>query len=452
MSRLPVVGRDLSVWANDMRRYLGRQLDRLSWRVTGQTASENGMILWDDAGAYPVVSSGGAWVPIALVDPGLVFVHEKADLPTASSGIITLEAGVTYYFTGNVDLTGDRLEAGGVVAILGTSSETASITSTGLGSGVPLLTSRWTIPIRFITFKDVHTGFYIDDNSGAGAPLALDWLSVNFNNVTVVGEIGDIANFVYDTGAFLSSQGLTFTGDFDTVAMNNSLFLGDGSADNIISIESTAVVSRRFRMVYSSVIAFGSTIGINVSTSATIPTEGYILDTVNFSGGSTYTTGVVSGGDTSRWIECRGVRNSAAISSYYMNGNATATTIAVISTAVKVAGTTTSAAITQLFTNTTTNRATYDGSLQRDFKVSAVMSVESGNNNVVGLYIAKNGTLLTESETYITTNAGGRAEAGVCQVVTNMVAADYIEIFVENSTSTADVTVTDMNVIVEGLN
>ena len=71
---------------------------------------------------------------------------------------------------------------------------------------------------------------------------------------------------------------------------------------------------------------------------------------------------------------------------------------------------------------------------------------------MVGLYIAKNGTLLTESETYITTNAGGRAEAGVCQVILEMVATDYIEIFVENSTSTSDVTVTDLNVIVEGLN
>ena len=382
----------------------------------------------------------------------LVLVSEKADLPAASSGVITLEAGVTYYFTGNVDLTGDRLETGGVVTILGTSSETASLTSTGLGTGVPLLTSRWTIPIKFITFKDVHTGFYIDDNSGAGAPLAIDWFGVNFNNVTVVGEIGDISNFVYDTGAFLGSQGLTFTGDVDTAALNNSIFAGDGSAATIISIESTAVFSRRFRMIYSSVVAFGSTTGINVSTSATVPIEGYILDTVNFSGGATYTTGVVSGGNKSRWIECRGVKNSAAISSYYMNGNATATTIAVINTPVKVAGTTTSAAITQLFTNTTTNRATYDGVLQRDFKVSAVMSVESGNNNVIGLYIAKNGTIVAESEIYITTNAGGRAEAGVCQAIIELVTDDYVEVFVENSTDTTNVTVTDLNVIVEGLN
>ena len=61
MSRLPIVGNDLSVWANDMRRYLGRHLDRLSWRVSGQTAAENGMILWDDAAGYAVVSWDGDW-------------------------------------------------------------------------------------------------------------------------------------------------------------------------------------------------------------------------------------------------------------------------------------------------------------------------------------------------------------------------------------------------------
>tara|TARA_R110000796_G_scaffold79178_6_gene176215 strand:- start:36 stop:683 length:648 start_codon:yes stop_codon:yes gene_type:complete len=68
MSRLPVVGHDLSVWANDMRRYLGRQLDRLSWRVTGQTAAENGVILWDEAAGYPVVSKNGEWRQILLKD------------------------------------------------------------------------------------------------------------------------------------------------------------------------------------------------------------------------------------------------------------------------------------------------------------------------------------------------------------------------------------------------
>lgn len=68
MSRLPVVGPDVRVWANDMRRFLGRQLDRLTWRVTGQTAAENGMILWDETNKYPVVSLDGEWRQILIKD------------------------------------------------------------------------------------------------------------------------------------------------------------------------------------------------------------------------------------------------------------------------------------------------------------------------------------------------------------------------------------------------
>jgi hypothetical protein len=305
--------------------------------------------------------------------------------------------------------------------------------------------------VRFITFKDVGTGIYLDDDSGANAPMAVDWIGVNFNNVTAVGEIGTVDNFIYDTGAFLSSQGLSFTGTVGTAAFNNSLFSGDGSAANIIEVTSTATFTRRFRIIYSSVVAFSSTVGLNVSTSATIPVEGYILDTVNFAGGGTYTSCVAFGDNKARWGENRGISNSAAISNYYMNGNATATTISVINTEVKIAGTTTSNSVTQKFTNTS-NRATYTGAISRDFKVTAVFSAESGNNNEVGVYISKNGTSIADSQIYITTNAAGRAESGVCQTIVGLEQNDYIEIWVENSTSTSNVTVTDLNVVVEAIN
>lgn len=386
-----------------------------------------------------------------LASDGLILVNEKQDLPQAVGGVITLEAGKTYYFIGDVDLLGDRLETGGVVTILGTSSETASITSTGLTAGTPLFTSRYTVPVRFITFKDVDTAIYIDDDSGANAPLAIDWFGVNFLNVDNVGEIGTIDNFIYDTGAFLSSQNLKFTGTVGTVGMTNSLFSGDGSAKPILEIAATATITRRFRIIYSSIIAFSSTTGINASISATLPVEGFILDTVNFSGNGTYVSGVAFNDNKSRWSENRGVDNSAAISNYYMNGNATATTIAEIGTAVKAAGTTTSASITQKFTNTS-NRTTYTGAILRSFKATAVLSLNAGNNNEVGIYFAKNGTVIPESEIYVTTNAGGRAEGGVSQVIVSLNTDDYIEVFVENSTAVANITVSELSVIVEALN
>jgi hypothetical protein len=379
---------------------------------------------------------------------GIKFICDKSDFPDPVGGVITLEAGKTYWVTCDVDLTGDRLETGGVVTLLGTSSETSSLTSTGLTAGVPLLTSRYTIPVRFITFKDVDTGIYIDDNGGANAPLAVDWLGVNFLNVPNIGEVGTVDNFIYDTGAFLSSQNMKFTGSVGTVGLNNSLFSGTGSAGSLIEITSTATITRRFRTIYSSVVAFGSTVGYTIDASATIPVEGFILDTINFAGGGTYVSGLTSSDNKSRWSGCRGVPNSASISSYYMNGNATATAVASTSVAYKAAGTTTSSSITQKFTNTN-NRATYIGALEGNFRVTGVLSFDAGTNDQIGLYIAKNGTVLPESEVYVTANSGGRAESAVVQVLTTMQQNDYIEIFVENSSSVADITVSELNVAVE---
>lgn len=382
----------------------------------------------------------------------VVFVNGLEDLPQPVEGVITLAAGKTYFFTNELDLLGNRLQTGGIVTIIGTSSETSSLTSTGLATDLPLLMSRYTMPVRFITFRDVGTAIYIDDDNGANAPLAIDWFGVNFLNVPTVGEIGTVDNFIFDTGAFLNSKGLSFTGTVGTVGFNNSLFSGDGAVGSLLSIAATATITRRFRIIYSSIIAFSSTVGISASTSATIPVEGFILDTVNFSGGGAYVTGVLFEDNKSRWSENRGVANSSAISNYYMNGNTTATTISTIGVATKVAGTTTSSSITQKFDNTTSNRSTYTGAIQRDFKVTVVLSATSGNNNEVGIYLAKNGTPIPESEIYLTTNAAGRAENGVAQTVVPLVTGDYIEVFVENATAVTNITVSELSVIVEALN
>jgi hypothetical protein len=143
-----------------------------------------------------------------------------------------------------------------------------------------------------------------------------------------------------------------------------------------------------------------------------------------------------------------GIINSRENSLYFMNGNATATVIAATGTAVKVAGTTTSGAVTSKFTNTN-NRATYIGAIDRLFKLTATMSIESGNNHIIGVYVAKNGALINDSEVHITTNAGGRAEAAAVQASVQLEANDYLEIWVENDTAATDITVTNLNVIID---
>lgn len=383
--------------------------------------------------------------PIATQVGNYKIISFLSDFPEPISNVITLEDNVTYFIANTIDLNGARLVGGANTVITGGSSENSILTSTGLGVGVPLLSSIYTTPIRHIAINDVDTAISFDGSTNPN-DMALDWTGVNFVNVPNIGLIKDASNFIFDKGAFLNSKGLYFDGTIGTIGFGNCLFSGDGLAGDLLRIESTCTISRRFRIIYSSVVAFGSTTGLNVNISATITVESYILDTVNFSGGSTYLTGVTVTDNKTLFVNCKGIANSEEISQYYMNGNATATTIASVGVAVKVAGTTTSSSVTQKFTNTD-NRATYIGSLTRFFKVTSTLSLESGNNNQVGVYIAKNGTLINESEVYGTTSGSGRAENIVVQTLVQLSENDYIEIFVENDTATNNITVTDLNVI-----
>ena len=92
------------------------------------------------------------------------------------------------------------------------------------------------------------------------------------------------------------------------------------------------------------------------------------------------------------------------------------------------------------------------GAITRSFKVTVTASVTAGANNVIGNYIAKNGTIVANSEIYITANSGGRAENVAIQTVVELTQNDYVEFFVENDSGTTNITVTDMAFIAEALN
>jgi len=378
-----------------------------------------------------------------------VIISEKSDLPTPISNVITLGDNVTYYFTTTVDLLGDRLVGGENTVILGSSSENSRIKSTGLGVGVPLFTTEWTTPIRHVTFQDVDTALAIDGS--VNPPLALDWTGVNFLNVPNIGLIDTADNFIFSKGAILNSQNLQFDGSHGTIGIDNSIFAGTGSAGNILDILSTCTISRRFRLIYSSMVVFGSSVGINANASATIPVEGYILDTINFSGGGTYLSGVDYTDNKTRFVNSKGIENTAEIGNYYMTNNATVTTISTVDTPVKALGTTTANAINQKFTHTD-NRLTYVGALIRDFQVTATISLTSGNNKVIGVYVAKNGVVIPSSEMYSTTSGTGRSESLTCQTILELNEGDYVEIWIENSSTLDDITVEYLNVIIKSLN
>lgn len=64
---VPPLGTDVREWISDIRRWLARNWDALSYRDPASVASQDGLIMWDTAG-YPVVSKGGEWREIVLAD------------------------------------------------------------------------------------------------------------------------------------------------------------------------------------------------------------------------------------------------------------------------------------------------------------------------------------------------------------------------------------------------
>lgn len=381
-----------------------------------------------------------------IQDGFFVLVDSKDKLPTPVSNVITLLDDVTYYFTKHVDLTGDRLISGENTTILGASSENCSITSTGLGIGIALITGNYTVPIRHTTIKDVDTALDLD---GTGNTMALDWTGVNFLNIPNVGTVKEASNFIYSKGAFLNSQGLKFDGTVGTIGIDNSLFVGNGTAGNIIEILPTAVINTRFRVVFSSIVAFGSTVGIDMDASATINDETFILNNVNFSGGGTYLGGVDETSNKSLFVECIGITNTAVNGQLYMQNNATVTTISSVSTFVKILGTTTPSADNSKFSHAN-NRLTCDASLSRKYLIQCNLSFTSGNNKVCefGFYDSKLGAIRTPSRTKSTSNGSGRSENISFNCVVSHESGDYLEIWCANNTDTTDITVTDMNFVI----
>ena len=98
MSRiLPPITVNINQWAENMRRYLGRALDQLGFKETYSSASENGVMLWDNVNEYPVVSKNGEWRQVVLED-GHGDFYIAADVTAASASTaykLTYTAGAS---------------------------------------------------------------------------------------------------------------------------------------------------------------------------------------------------------------------------------------------------------------------------------------------------------------------------------------------------------------------
>ena len=380
---------------------------------------------------------------ISSIGSSIIFVSDKSNLPSSNAGVINLLDNVTYFITNEVDLTGDRLICGENTTIIGGSSENCRLKSTGL-TGTALISSSYSLPIRNIT---IEADIALDLN-GDITTSAIDWFGVNFTDCNTIGNISNYSNVIVADSAFLNSGGLTFDGSIGTIGFSQCLF-NCNTSNTAIILPATLTVTRRFRIIYSSFIILSGETGINVNASANIPTESYILDTVNFSGGGTYLAGINHTSNDALFINCTNITNTAVNGQLYMQDNITATIISNTTDFVKIAGTTSASVDNSKFTHSN-NRLTCDATISRKYLIQCTLAFTSGNANICqfGFYDSQLSGIRVPSKTKSTANASGRAENVVFSCVLTMKSGDYLEIWCRNTSATTNITIDQLNFVI----
>ena len=80
----PPLGDTWTTWGERLNTYLQRFMNRLQFLSDGDSASDDGIMMWDRSGEYPVVSKNGEWRQIVLSD-GYGFLYNNSDITATAS-------------------------------------------------------------------------------------------------------------------------------------------------------------------------------------------------------------------------------------------------------------------------------------------------------------------------------------------------------------------------------
>lgn len=81
---VPPVGNDALSWANDLRRWLARTWDNLTFKDAAASATQDGTLLWDPVNGHPVISKNGEWRQIVLAN-GTAILGQDVDVTAAAA-------------------------------------------------------------------------------------------------------------------------------------------------------------------------------------------------------------------------------------------------------------------------------------------------------------------------------------------------------------------------------
>jgi len=142
--------------------------------------------------------------------------------------------------------------------------------------------------------------------------------------------------------------------------------------------------------------------------------------------------------------------------SFYITGNTSATTITSANTWFEFVSNVPPVLQYQsqlnngLYLNTLTGKIEYSGNT-RYFMVIGGVELTSGNNNEIAIAAFVNGIEVPGSASKVITSSGGKTSTLPGMAITSLSNGDVFDIRINNNTSTTDITISSLNVLVKAI-
>ena len=406
-------------------------------------ASSNTVYVSDGAGS-------GAWQTQAGGSASVVTVNAVADLPTAVSGVITLTANLVYLLSGTVDIGSNRIVMGADSVLAGMHHHTDRVVSTTTSA---LITSNGSFKLTSIGFNTAGPLLSI---SGSGTEEAI-LSDINVETCTIVGTVTNwyLLNVFGSTFTAATVDGWRFVGACHHASFDSN-FCQVGVTGAQIDLGTATFDHFNFGPNNSYTVTTGSTALAVAASSANINANGigHIHNNFITLDGS----GVATTGLSAIDIQWQARNNEYILNTFIgaqgsCTGNVTGTS-ATTTPAIVALGTSfvDDAALNGNFTVSTAGRLTWNGLEAHTFFVDASLfgAATSGSAQQYIFYIAKNGTIITSSESLIELTTSTPASFEVKSIVT-LAPTEYLEVYMKKVTGSDTFTADTISITCYGV-
>lgn len=407
------------------------------------TSPPNGLQIYNITTNKLEIYISTRWEAATFTNPttNLVYVSALSDLPTPTGNVITLDGTKMYVFSGIIDISPNYINLNGA-NLRGTDPSKDGVMSSVSG-GVLRSTNVSVFMENFavIPASASSKGYDFADATGTKFCNLFTGCSVIEMGTSTLG-VGQISGFLAITtikNYWNCKDGIKITGNVGKFASAFNFIIGVTDGCGIEFLAGTTINDIDLSNNYF--IYTGQT-GVKVNVGATV--DRGRMTTNMFRGVGTYISGFNSYAPAWDMRQNTYIPNTRAIGSIYMTDNATATSLPLLSTYYKIAGTTI-AGKQQRFT-ATTNRLTYNGKDSITSKILVVIGAKApATNSDFSIVILKNGVVITSPNASMAAASNNQSFQLTLSTEIDLGTNDYIEVFIrKNNINTSTITVEEL--------